>query len=151
MQDICDVRKLFFQSKLLNIPQEILPDVSSLIMDPFASHVLRALLLLLNPSVTHMDDDNLRSKKSASWKARQGPMKSVFTPEKKGKQKQVFPTLSPPEFRDISLNILDAFLKGVADNELRALAIDKVASPTLTVSHTCFNSVYVSHKYEDTP
>lgn len=107
-------------------------------MDPFASHVMRALLLLLTPSIAPQNEgaDVLRSKKSASWKGRQGALKSVFND--KGKGKEASEKASPTEFRAMARKFLTAFRETLSDNELRALSIDKVASPAL---HVCFTSL----------
>ncbi|KAJ7590769.1 armadillo-type protein [Mycena floridula] len=113
---------------------EVLPNLHSLIMDPFASHVIRALLLLLAPYSTSSNGeapDVLRSKRSASWKNRQDPMKSVF---EKGKARSTsYQIASPSEFRAMANSFLEAFRKTFSDNELRALCIDKVASPVLHI------------------
>jgi nucleolar protein 9 len=105
-------------------------------MDPFASHVIRALLLLLSPSSSPSDtstQSNLRSKKSAAWKARQGPMKSVFTTEDKGKHKESSVTSTPTEFREAVRKFVQVVRDELGENEVRALATNKVASPVLQV------------------
>jgi len=105
-------------------------------MDPFASHVVRALLALLSPAASSVVGDisqnNMRSKKSASWKARQGQLKSVF--DSKGKGKEGYISKSPPEFQSQARVLVKVLKKELGDNEVRALAADKVASPCLTVS-----------------
>lgn len=107
-------------------------------MDPFASHVVRALLLLLSPNLSASDENAqlaLRSKKSAAWKARQGPMKSVFVANK-GKAKEVPVRSTPPEFQNIARRFVDVLRAELGENEVRALAANKVASPGLQV-HLC--------------
>jgi nucleolar protein 9 len=52
-------------------------------MDQFASHVVRALFLPLCPQLFRSDAPHksqafVRSRKSAAWKAKQGPLKSIF-------------------------------------------------------------------------
>ncbi|RDB20532.1 Nucleolar protein 9 [Hypsizygus marmoreus] len=118
---------------VLDVSEEILPTFSSLIMDPFASHVIRALLLLLSPNLSSSDENAqtaLRSKKSAAWKARQGPMKSVFTDEK-GKGKEVPLKSTPPEFRELARRFVEILRADLGENEVRALAANKVACPGL--------------------
>ncbi|EGO01542.1 hypothetical protein SERLA73DRAFT_176882 [Serpula lacrymans var. lacrymans S7.3] len=121
---------------VLDICQELKPSFSSLIMDPFASHVLRALLLVLSPSLLPADSSttkaqsNLRSKKSVAWKARQGVMKSVFTDEK-GKNKVITAQKTPKEFYNAAGDFVRAVREGLGPNEVRALAANKVASPVL--------------------
>lgn len=102
-------------------------------MDPFASHVIRALLLLLCPNVPIADEGALRSKKSASWKARQGPMKSVFQ-EGKGKGRENASPNTPEQFHEAARTLVEVLREELDDNEVRALAANKVASPTLQVN-----------------
>lgn len=106
-------------------------------MDPFASHVIRALIGLLCPTSKVLagietSQGAVRSKKSAHWKARQGPLTSVF--DKKGKSKEVTGRETSPEFRAMSRTFLETIRNDLGDNEVRALAADKVASPCLLVS-----------------
>ncbi|KAK7471121.1 Nucleolar protein 9 [Stygiomarasmius scandens] len=120
---------------ILDICEELLPSLSTLVMDPFASHVVRALLALLSPAASSVVGDisqnNMRSKKSASWKARQGQLKSVFDSKGKGKEGYIIKT--PPEFQSQARVLVKVLKKELGDNEVRALAADKVASPCLTM------------------
>ena len=102
-------------------------------MDPFASHPLRALLALLMPEAFPPDQraSTLRSKKSAAYKARQGPMKSVFTAEKAHNKPSPD---TPPEFREMAGQIVQIIKEQLGANEVRALAASPVASPVLQVS-----------------
>jgi len=113
-----------------------------MIMDPFASHVLRSLLLLLFPLVLPGDPAPrkfVRSKKSTAWKAKQGTMKSVFS-NAKGKDKES-PRLSVPnEFRDAAVKFMQGLKETLDANEVRALAANKAASPILQVSHSGYQS-----------
>lgn len=104
-------------------------------MNPFASHVLRSLLLLLCPTVLPEDSarKSVRSKKSMSWKAKQGHMKSVFSNDK-GKETPAFSGSVPSSFCDAANQFLRILKDGLDANEVRALAANKVASPVLQVS-----------------
>jgi nucleolar protein 9 len=111
-------------------------------MDPFASHVVRTLLTLLVPSLSSSDRSNtgphgapLRSKKSAAYKARQGPMKSVFKSagDNDGSRDSTTSILTPPEFGMVARRFVHTIRTEMDDNEIRALASDKVASPVLQV------------------
>ncbi|KAH9894177.1 ARM repeat-containing protein [Cubamyces lactineus] len=121
----------------LDACDELLPSFSSLILDPFASHVIRALLLLLAPDVLGIVDDQtarpsafaVRSKKSAAYKARQGPMKSVFAEADARQQKTTRTT--PKEFRKVAKGFVSALRDQLGENEVRALAANQVASPVL--------------------
>ena len=101
-------------------------------MDPFASHVVRSLLSLLCPSVA-TDDENVRSKKSATWKAKQGEMKSIFQGKGKGKESSSW-SRAPPEFSAMARRFIEGVQQKFGENEVRAMAADRVASPGLQVS-----------------
>ncbi|KAF9004819.1 armadillo-type protein [Cyathus striatus] len=108
---------------VLDACEELLPSLSTLIMDPFASHVIRSLLVLLCPNLSVAEDSThsaMRSKKSATWKAKQGPMKS------RNAYKSV-----PPEFSRMARRFVEALAEQLDDNEVRALAASRVASPSL--------------------
>ncbi|KAI6046465.1 armadillo-type protein [Pisolithus marmoratus] len=118
---------------ILDICDEIRPTFTSLIMDPFASHVLRSLLLLLFPIALPGDPTPqkfVRSKKSMSWKAKQGTMKSVFSSEK-GKGNETPNVSAPNQFRHIAVQFMRHLRDQLSANEVRALAANKVASPVL--------------------
>ncbi|KAL5488349.1 NOP9 [Sanghuangporus weigelae] len=126
---------------IINICDELLPSTTSLSMDPFASHVLRALFLLLCPSLPSASDASsiLRSKKSAKHRARQGPMKSILTDnaeqddnvDGKGKAKAV--SAYPAEFESAARRFVKKVRDELNGNEVRALAADKVACPVLVL------------------
>ncbi|KAM6495360.1 Armadillo-type fold [Amanita muscaria] len=117
---------------VLDVCQEILPSIGSLIMDPFASHVVRSLLVLLNPSLAGEEalNSSLRSKKSQKWKSKQGPMKPLFS-EAKGKARQPSGPAVPLKFSQMARKFVESLRKGSSDTEIRALAADKAASPAL--------------------
>ena len=111
-------------------------------MDSFASHVIRALLLLLAPNVLNNASNEgaagkVRSKKSATYKARQGAMKSVFADTQEQAQGQLSKRV-PKEFRQEALRIVNTFRDSLGGNEVRALAAISVASPVLQVSSRLF-------------
>lgn len=117
---------------ILDICEELTPVFTSLVMDPFASHVLRALLLLLSPtySASHKAQSNMRSKKSSAWKARQGTMKSVFADNKSYDHVDSSRSV-PNEFHEAATRFVRVLKSELSDNEVRALAANKVASPLL--------------------
>jgi nucleolar protein 9 len=108
-------------------------------MDPFASHVIRALLLLLSPTLSSSDKSTsnsystLRSKKSAAWKARQAPMKNVFALNKSKVSDTSNLRSTPQQFRAAAVSFVRILREELGENEIRALAADKVASPVLQV------------------
>lgn len=116
---------------VLDVSEELLPSLPSLVMDPFASHVVRAFLLLLAPDCLPAEDghgSSVRSKRSAAYKVKQGSMKSVFSevghPEHTVKR-------TPQTFHHIAKKLVQILREKLDDNEVRALAADKVASPVL--------------------
>ena len=108
-------------------------------MDQFASHVVRALFLLLCPhlfdsSVPHKSRAFVRSRKSAAWKARQGPLTSIFSdPTDKGKANAE--KKHPVEFREVAKTCITTLRATLDENEVRSLAANKVACPVLQVRH----------------
>jgi nucleolar protein 9 len=115
--------------------QELRPTFTSLILDPFASHVLRALLIVLCPSLapppTQKHSPAARSKKSAAWAARQGQIKPFLSdpdlPQSSGA------TVTPDGFSRVAVDFVQLVKNASGENEVRALAVDKVASPVLQV------------------
>ena len=114
--------------------QELIPDIASAVTHPYASHVIRSLLLLLSPNVAELEDaqTSVRSKKSATWKAKQGQMKSVFD-QGKGKGLPTSLKSCPQEFHNMARRLLLAVRDEMDENEIRAMAANKVACPTLKV------------------
>ncbi|KAF6741754.1 armadillo-type protein [Ephemerocybe angulata] len=120
-----------FTQLILDACEEILPVLPSLIIDPFASHVLRAVLLLLSPASSTEDDRTLRSKRSSSWKAKQGSMKSVF--EEKGKGKADMQKSVPHSFTEMARRFVETLRSAVDGNEIRAMGASNVAGPCLKI------------------
>ncbi|KAI0921972.1 hypothetical protein AcW1_004190 [Taiwanofungus camphoratus] len=136
--------------------EELLPAFTSLLMDSFASHVLRALLLLLDPNSFALDGGSsasyaktalyVRSKKSAEYKARQGPMKSVFTDNDAQNEKDPLKHV-PQTFYETAHKFVLALRDQLDDNEVRALAANQVASPVLQM----LLEVEAAHDIADVP
>ena len=123
-------------------------------MDPFASHVVRSLLLLLSPNLNESSSHEntqfiVRSKKSAAWKAKQGVMKSVFVNDSKGdvkgKGKEKESEGVPHEFSQMASRIIEVFKSQISENEVRAMAASKVACPGLQVCY--FYLIYFARAY----
>ncbi|TCD70472.1 Nucleolar protein 9 [Steccherinum ochraceum] len=113
--------------------EEIIPVVSSLVLDSFASHVVRALLSLLAPSLdpqSQHGQSNIRSKKSAAFKAKQGPLKSVFTANDPAAT-AAGTSLRPDKFKELIRRFVVDIRTKLGENEIRALAASQVASPVL--------------------
>lgn len=115
-----------------------MPALSSLILDPFASHVIRALLLLLSPELTlHLPGkiqghSTIRSKKSSVYKAKQGSLTSVFTSSEPAGM-SVGLRSRPADFKLLVKSFVTNLRRYLDGNEIRALAANQVASPVLQV------------------
>ncbi|KAK0467762.1 uncharacterized protein EV420DRAFT_1501188 [Desarmillaria tabescens] len=113
---------------ILDLCDELFPILPPLLHDPFGSHIICTLALLLSPtSNTHMQSQT--SKHSKSWKGKQGEMQSLFASEKgeEGKGER------PRSFDKAARKIVGVFREGMSDNEVRACAGSKVACPGLDV------------------
>jgi len=119
--------------------QELESSLSSMLLDPFASHVIRALFILLDPHLSEFAKPQaVRSKRSAGFKARQGAMLSVFDNEA-GKTRH---RKAPEAFLSIAERMLSNIRQSLSPTEIRALAAHKVAAPTLKV-HTRIISLLI--------
>lgn len=103
-------------------------------MDPFGSHVIRAMLAALSPdpeSGHSFNDEDSRSKKSAAFKAKHGSMRSVFSHERLALSTVTKDT--PRNLKELAKRMVEVLRTELSDNEIRALASDKVASPALQI------------------
>ncbi|CAA7270741.1 unnamed protein product [Cyclocybe aegerita] len=119
---------------VLDFCEELLPNFPTLVLDPFASHVVRSLLLLLSPNLAALENTQsaVRSKKSSTWKEKQGQMKSVFVDDKgKGKLQETVSKNCPPEFTKMARRLVEAVTTELDDNDTRAMAANRVACPGL--------------------
>ena len=103
-----------------------------MLLEPFASHVVRALFILLNPHLSKVADQQasaVRSKRSAGFKAKQGTMLSVFDSD----VEKLHRRQAPDAFLSTARRMLSNIRQGLSTTEVRALAASKVAAPTLKV------------------
>ncbi|KAG7446006.1 ARM repeat-containing protein [Guyanagaster necrorhizus] len=110
---------------VLDTCDELLPVLPQLLHDSFGSHIVRALALLLSPA---SNIHSQTSKRSKSWKGKQGEMRSLFSSEKSKED-----MARPSSFKKAAKKIVRAFRDGMSDNEVRACAGSKVACPGLDV------------------
>lgn len=111
------------------ICREVTDSAPSLLNEPFGSHVLQRLVILLVPSLSHLQSkQDLRSKRSAGYRAKVGPMKSIFDEEPAEDKRHV-----PLEYESMALGILKRIRDKMSANEVRALAADKVGCPSLRI------------------
>ncbi|KAI9449635.1 ARM repeat-containing protein [Lactarius psammicola] len=123
---------------IIDFSEEILPSLRTLIMDQFASHVVRALFLLICPhlfssSTPHRSQAFVRSRKSAAWKARQGPLTSIFG-DTTDKGKASAERRHPAEIREVAKRYVTTLRTTLDENEVRSLAASKVACPVLQMA-----------------
>jgi nucleolar protein 9 len=110
-------------------------------MDQFASHVVREMFFLLCPQLfqsdaPHKSQASVRSRKSMAWKAKQGPLKSIFGDELNQGQNQTKKEVrQPPAFHEVARKYVTMLRTTLDGNEIRSLAASKVACPVLQV---CF-------------
>lgn len=120
---------------VLDIAEELLPCLPALVLDPFGSHVMRALFMALCPALFASEHSALRSKKSAAWKAKQGQFKSVFVSETdkaaKGKARQA---TEPAGFNAMARRLIERLRADMDANEVRSLAANKASSPVLQMA-----------------
>lgn len=110
-------------------------DLSSLFQDQFGTHVIRSLLLLLSSrpistSGNGSEDaaSSLRSKRSSKFREGQDPNQESET---SSNIKKVKSYLIPKEFENALEKLREDCLREVGMNEIRALAVNPVSSPTL--------------------
>ncbi|KAH9991655.1 ARM repeat-containing protein [Russula compacta] len=123
---------------ILDFSEEILPSLPVLIMDQFASHVIRALFLLVCPQVfqssaPHKSQALVRSRKSVSWKVRQGPLKSIFG-DALDKGQTIMEGRQPPAFDEVARKYVTMLRTTLDANEVRSLAASKVACGVLQMA-----------------
>ena len=110
-------------------------------MDQFASHVVRELFFLICPQLFQSDAPHksqafVRSKKSVAWKAKQGPLKSIFGSELDQGQKRIKKEArQPPGFHEVAAKYVTMLRTTLDANEIRSLAASKVACPVLQVRY----------------
>jgi hypothetical protein len=110
-------------------------------MDQFASHVVRELFSLLCPQLFQSDAPRksqalVRSRKSVAWKAKQGPLKSLFGDELGQGQNQTRKEVrQPPAFHEVARKYVTMLRTTLGANEIRSLAASKVACPVLQVRY----------------
>ena len=109
------------ETVVLSIVDELQPEVGFLMTDPFASHVLRVLLVIL------AGWSNSIAGSAASLQSRKKENVSV-NGQAKGSEVS-YPV--PPSYRDAVQKIMASVLVGLDINTARALATQPIANPVL--------------------
>ena len=110
-------------------------------MDQFASHVIRELFFLICPQLFQSDAPHksqafVRSRKSVAWKAKQGPLKSIFGDElDQGRNQAKREARQSPAFHGVATKYVTMLRTTLDANEIRSLAASKVACPVLQVRY----------------
>ncbi|KAJ9097350.1 hypothetical protein QFC19_006818 [Naganishia cerealis] len=132
-----------------DLTEELLKNVSNLLISTFASPALRTLMLLLSPGRavpstkgSSLDDKRIRSKKSAKFRnAQAGQMTSVIVNENEdpslvGHGKKSERTV-PLELQNMRKRILQHLKKRLSPVEWRAMGVENVGGPTIQVLLEC--------------
>ncbi|KAJ9125324.1 hypothetical protein QFC22_000281 [Naganishia vaughanmartiniae] len=132
-----------------DLSEELIKNISNLLISTFASPALRILLLLLSPGRavpstkgSSHDDKRVRSKKSAKFRnAQAGQMTSVIVNENEdpsligpGKKSE---RAVPVELQEIRKRILKYLKKRLSPVEWRAMGVENVGGPTIQVLLEC--------------
>ena len=117
---------------ILDASVELSPDLSTLMQDAFATHIVRVLLLILSGEACEIKANSaMRSKRSAQFRS-----KAESAAMAKGKAAERPPPSIPvAQFADALRVVRQQCLSGgnVGTNEIRALAVSPISSPTLSV------------------
>lgn len=124
-------------ASIVAMANELSPSAPLLVFDPFASHIVRIILLVLSGRAVPDDRSGItRSRKSSKFRKRQGKMSS-FMPkneqeESEGKDRYAV----PPEFDEARERLCAALvsLDSAGDGSgIRAAAMDAVAAPVVRI------------------
>jgi len=121
---------------------ELSPDLPNLFQDQFGTHVIRSLLLLLSsnpvtppPLNSGNATASLRSKKSSKFRQGQDPSEEINSSQAATPKAY----LVPSEFKQTLEKLRENSLREVGTNEIRALAVNPISSPTLQLFLTLEN------------
>ncbi|KZT55328.1 ARM repeat-containing protein [Calocera cornea HHB12733] len=110
---------------------ELLPALSSVVMDHFGSHVLGALLILLCgdniPLSISATSGLARSKKSTKYRAKQGPMTAIID----GPDPSIYQKKVPVDFPQMAIGMVKQLREQMDANSVRSLASHKAANPLM--------------------
>ncbi|ORX93043.1 ARM repeat-containing protein [Basidiobolus meristosporus CBS 931.73] len=113
------------ESMFLDMCKELQPHWNSLIADPYASHIIRVILIILSGEPLESESGGkttVRSKKSAKYNEEHNStaLKALTKP------RQV-----PPSFTKMLDEVTNLIITGMSDVVVRSLAVHAVASPVL--------------------
>ncbi|KZP00041.1 ARM repeat-containing protein [Calocera viscosa TUFC12733] len=110
---------------------ETTPSLSAVVMDHFGSHVLGAFLTLLCgdkiPLSISAASGGVRSKKSAKYRAKQGPMTAIID----GPESAISGKSVPAAFPTMATGLVKQIREHMDANSIRSLASHKAANPLM--------------------
>ncbi|KAK9768120.1 Nucleolar protein 9 [Basidiobolus ranarum] len=113
------------ESMFLDMCKELQPHWNSLIADPYASHIIRVILIILSGEAQESEGGGkttVRSKKSVKYNEDHNSIASKALT----KPRQV-----PPSFTVMLDEVTNLIITGMSDVVVRSLAVHAVASPVL--------------------
>ncbi|ORX54716.1 ARM repeat-containing protein [Piromyces finnis] len=96
-----------------------------LISNQFGSHLLRVILMILSGQYITLESNEVRSKKSKQYNAKNNANFKTFEQTKKRQR------LVPDTFKEILNNILERLTKDMGVTELRVFCVNSIANPVL--------------------
>eukprot|EP00833_Pecoramyces_ruminatium_P000647 jgi/Orpsp1_1/1174679/evm.model.c7180000050950.1 len=96
-----------------------------LISNQFGSHLLRVILMILSGQYITLESNEVRSKKSKQYNAKNNSNFKTF--EQNSKKKR----LVPDSFKDILNKILEKLTKDMGATELHVFCVNSIANPVL--------------------
>ncbi|OUM65483.1 hypothetical protein PIROE2DRAFT_31868, partial [Piromyces sp. E2] len=96
-----------------------------LISNQFGSHLLRVILMILSGQYITLESNEVRSKKSKQYNAKNNANFKTFEQAKKRQR------LVPDSFKEILNDILEKLTKDMGVTELRVFCVNSIANPVL--------------------
>ncbi|PWY99459.1 ARM repeat-containing protein [Testicularia cyperi] len=119
---------------VLDMAEELAPELSALVTDAFGSHVVRSLFSVLTGRNVHSPstDASTRSRRSAKFRAKKGPDSSAAAPSAPPINLAELVVAIPDLLQMRAGELLaERVVEKVSPTDLRSWATDAVASPTL--------------------
>ncbi|KAJ3215848.1 Nucleolar protein 9 [Dinochytrium kinnereticum] len=124
-----DEEKETMESFLMSLCEELKDQWTSLMIDPWGSHVVRTLLLVFSGQSLE-DNDLIRSKRSKTYKSNHQIALKEYT-KAKAKPNELRPT--PLSFKKNLDSITNAIINSLHNYDLREYALSDVSSPVFQI------------------